>query len=76
MTDIKLLTLLNDYYEEQKVVVCFMIWAMEDFQRGREHESWVHLFDWCEHQYRRGKLWNQFEGDYLRAMMLKEGYAL
>ena len=76
MTDIKLLTLLNEYYDEQQAVVCSMIWAMQDFQRGREDDSWAHLFDWCEHKDRTGKLRNQFEGDYPRAIMLKEGCAV
>lgn len=48
MTDIKLLALLNDYYNVQRNVVTYMLWAMEDFERGREDVSWVHLFDWCE----------------------------
>lgn len=74
MTDIKLLTLLNDYYDEQKAVVCAMLWAMEDFERGRIDTSWAYLFEWCENKDRRQELWQRFKHKYPRAMMLKEGF--
>jgi hypothetical protein len=74
MTDIKLLSLLNDYYSAQNYVVSAMIWAMEDFERGREQLSWVYLFQWCESKDEREELWKRFKSDYPRAMMLKEGY--
>lgn len=74
MTDIKLLALLNDYYNAQRNVVTYLLWAMEDFERGREESSWVYLFDWCEAKDDREELWKQFKHHYPRAMMLKEGY--
>lgn len=74
MTDIKLLTLLNDYYTAQRNVVLSMIWAMEEFERDREHVSWAYLFEWCEDKDHREELWKRFKSDYPRAMMLKEGY--
>lgn len=74
MTDIRLLELLNDFYDEQKAVVRALIWAMEDFERGRMDASWAYLFEWCENKDRRAELWKQFKHDYPRAMMLKEGY--
>jgi hypothetical protein len=74
MTDIKLLALLNEYYEEQITVVCVLMCAMEDFERGREESSWAHLFMWCEAKDRRDKLFIKFKNNYARAVMLKEGY--
>ena len=74
MTDIKLLALLNEYYEEQITVVCGLMCAMEDFERGREESSWAHLFMWCEDKDRRAELWSKFKHQYPKAMMLKEGY--
>ena len=75
MTDIKLLTLLNDYYNAQRNVILCMHWAMVDFERGREDASWAWLIDWCEAKDEREELWSKFKSDYPRAMMLKEGYA-
>ena len=75
MTDIKLLALLADYYEEQRTVVYAMIWAMEEFERGQDDASWVYLFEWAENKDRRNELFSKFKSDYPRAMMLKEGYA-
>ena len=74
MTDIKLLALLNDYYTAQRNIVTCMIWAMEDFERGREDVSWARLIDWCQAKDEREALWKRFKSDYPRAMMLKEGY--
>lgn len=74
MTEIKLLTLLNQYYSAQLNVVTSMIWAMEDFDRKREQASWSWLLDWCEAKDEREALWKRFKSDYPRAMMLKEGY--
>ena len=74
MTDIKLLSLLTDYYDEQLTVVYALMWAMEDFERGREDSSWAYLFEWAENKDRREELWGKFKSDYPRAMMLKEGY--
>ena len=74
MTDIKLLALLGDYYEEQRTVVYALLWAMEDFERGREDSSWVYLFEWAENKDRRDELFSKFKHNYPRAMMLKEGY--
>ena len=76
MTDIKLLTLLDDYYKEQLTVVYALLWAMEDFERGRIDASWAYLFEWCENKDRREELWGRFKHHYPRAMMLKEGYAV
>ena len=75
MTDIKLLNLLTVYYSAQRNVVTALMWAMEDFERGREDASWVYLFDWCEAKDDREELWGRFKHHYPRAMMLKEGYA-
>lgn len=74
MTDIKLLTLLCDYYTAQQNVVNCMVWAMEDFEEGDYHGSWLKLFVWCEDKDRRAELWSKFKHNYPRAMMLKEGY--
>ena len=74
MTDIKLLALLNDYYDEQRTVVYALMWAMEEFERGRMDSSWAYLFEWCENKDRRNELFSKFKSDYPRAMMLKEGY--
>lgn len=74
MTDIKLLILLNDYYDEQKAVVCAMMWAIEDFERGRMDASWAYLFEWCENKDRRNELFFKFKNNYARATMLKEGH--
>lgn len=74
MTDIKLLALLNEYYEEQISVVCALMCAMEDFERGYEESSWALLFMWCEAKDRRNELFSKFKSDYPRAVMLKEGY--
>jgi hypothetical protein len=74
MTNIKLLALLNEYYEEQITVVCALMCAMEDFERGREESSWAQLFMWCEDKDRRDKLFIKFKNNYGRAVMLKEGY--
>lgn len=74
MTDIKLLGLLSDYYDEQQTVVYALMWAMEDFERGRMDSSWAYLFEWCENKDRREALWSKFKHNYPRAMMLKEGY--
>ena len=76
MTDIKLLTLLGDYYEEQRTVVFAMLWAMEDFERGRMDSSWAYLFEWCENKDRRDELFIRFKNNHARAVMLKEGYAV
>lgn len=73
MTDIKLLTLLNDYYTAQKNVVTCMLCAMEAFEDKEMVWMWEALFDWCEAKDRRAELWKQFKHDYPRAMMLKEG---
>ena len=73
MTDIKLLDLLNDYYTAQRNVVTYLLWAMEDFERGREHYSWDNLLDWCEAKDARKDLWNKFKQKYPLALMLKEG---
>lgn len=74
MTDIELLTLLNDYYNAQKNVVNSMKWSMGRFEQGREDASWWWLFHWCEDKDTREALWGRFKHHYPRAMMLKEGY--
>ena len=74
MTDIKLLALLGDYYYEQRTVAYAMMLAMEEFERGRNNESWAHLFEWCVNKDRREELFAKFNNDYARAVMLKEGY--
>ena len=74
MTDIKLLVLLGEYYEEQHAVVYSMMLAMEEFERGRNDESWAYLFEWCENKDRKNKLFNEFKGGYPIAMKLKEGH--
>ena len=74
MTDTKLLELLIDYYNAQGNVASSMLWAMEDFERGSEESSWLHLFGWCEDKDRRNELFSKFKNDYGRAVMLKEGY--
>ena len=74
MTDIKLLHLLNDYYNAQRNVVTYLLWAMEDFERGREHYSWDNLLAWCEAKDARDKLLSKFKHHHPRAVMLKEGY--
>lgn len=74
MNDIRLLELLNDFYDEQKAVVCALIWAMEDFERGRMDTSWAYLFEWCENKDRRDELFFKFKNNYPQAVMLKEGY--
>lgn len=74
MTDIKFLALLNDYYNAQRYVILHMMWAMDEFERGREHYSWCELLDWCEAKDERDELWKRFKDDYPRAMMLKEGF--
>jgi hypothetical protein len=74
MTDIKLLALLNDYYNAQRNVVLSMYWAMEYFERGRMDSSWAYLFEWCEAKDEREELWKRFKSEYPRAMMLKEGF--
>ena len=76
MTDIKLLTLLGHYYEEQRTVVYALLWAMEDFERGREDSSWVYLFEWAENKDRRNELFSKFKSDHARAVMLKEGHEI
>lgn len=74
MTDIKLLALLTVYYSAQRNVVTAMMWAMEDYERGREDASWAYLFDWCENKDRRNELFDKFKSGYARAVMLKEGH--
>jgi hypothetical protein len=74
MTDIKLLTLLGDYYAEQRTVVYAILWAMEEFERGRMDSSWAYLFEWCENKDRRDELFGKFKNNHARAVMLKEGY--
>ena len=76
MTDIKLLALLNEYYEEQITVAYAMMLAMEEFERGRNDESWAYLFEWCENKDRRNELFSKFKSDYARAVMLKEGHEI
>lgn len=73
MTDIKLLTLLNDFYTDNKNVVLSMLWSMEDFERGREQQSWYWLFNWCESKDARTEVWKQLQDHYPEALMLKEG---
>ncbi len=74
MTDTKLLVLLNDFYSLQKNVVLLMLWAMEDYNRGKEVASWDYLFNWAEAKEDRADLWKKFKHNYPKAMMLKEGY--
>lgn len=74
MDDKKLLTLLEDYYYAQRDVVLYLVWAMDDFDKGRDHHSWNNLLAWCEAKDRRNELWGRFKGDYPRALKLKEGY--
>lgn len=74
MTDTKLLALLNDFYSLQKNVVLLMLWAMEDYNRGKEVASWDYLFNWAEAKEDRADLWKKFKHNYPKAMMLKEGY--
>ena len=76
MSEIKLLALLNDYYSAQRNVVTCMMWAMEDFERGHNHVSWVRLIEWCECKDEREELWGRLKHNYAVAMMLKEGYAV
>ena len=76
MTDIKLLTLLGDYYAEQRTVVYAMLWSIENFERGHEDESWAYLFEWCENKDRRNELFSKFKSDHARAVMLKEGHEI
>jgi hypothetical protein len=73
MTDRDLLVLLNDFYGAQKNIICFMLWAIEDYNRGKEVASWDYLFNWAEAKDAREKLWKRFKSEYPRAMMLKEG---
>ena len=73
MTDIKLLALLNDYYTTQRNVMLSMLWAMEEFERNREHVSWAYLFEWCEAKDEREEMWKRFKHHYPRAVMPKEG---
>ena len=72
MTDIKLLALLCEHYDEQRTVAYAMMLAMEEFERGRNDESWAYLFEWCENKDRRKELFAKFNNDYARAVMLKE----
>ena len=74
MTDIKLLTLLYDYYGAQRNVVLSMTCAMSYFAHGREQDSFAYLFEWCEDKDRREELWEQLKHKYYRAVRLKEGY--
>ena len=73
MTDIKLLEMLSDFYGVQKNVTCFMLWAIEDFERGKEDQSYSQLFLWCEAKDDREEIWKKFKSDFPRATMLKEG---
>lgn len=73
MTDIKLLTLLNDLYTANKNVVLSMLWSMEDFERGREQQSWYWLLNWCESKDDRAEIWQRLKPHYPEALMLKEG---
>ncbi len=73
MTDIERLKLLIKYYESQKHVAMYILWAMEDFKRGEDHASWLRLFMWCEEKDKREKLWKQFQDHYFDALMIKEG---
>lgn len=73
MTDIKLLMLLSDYSRANRDLVNFLIWAMEDFERGREQHSWNWLIEWCEAKDEREALWKQIQPHYVDAVMLKEG---
>jgi hypothetical protein len=73
MNEIKTLEMLNQYYNLQRNVICFMIWAMQDFQRNKEQSSWEYLFDWCLVQDEREALWKELVYVYPYAMMLKEG---
>lgn len=74
MTDIKLLELLLEYYAAQRNVTTYMLWAMEDLERGCEQYSWNWLFLWCEVKDDREELWSELKLYYTKAMMLKEGY--
>lgn len=74
MTDIQVLTLLTKYYAASRDVALFVLWAMEDFEKGKEQHSFANLFLWCEAKDEREALWKRFKSDYPRAMMLKEGY--
>lgn len=73
VTDIKLLTLLNDYYNAQKNVVYTMIWAMKEFRKGHDDVSLAYLFAWCEAKDERSRVWKKFNSEFPRATMLKEG---
>lgn len=75
MTDIKLLALLNDYYNAQRNVILCMYWAMEYFERGRDGASWAYLFEWCVSKDHRDELFFKFKNNYGRAVMLKEGFS-
>ena len=76
MTDKKLLDLLFYYYNAQRDVVLAMTFAMEYFEHGLEQESFSYLFEWCENKDRREELFANFNNNYARAVMLKEGHEL
>jgi len=73
MTDIKLLALLIDYQKANLAMSTLMLWAVEDFARGRQQHSWNWLIDWCVAKDEREELWERFKHDYPRAIMFKEG---
>lgn len=73
MTDTELLWLIRRYYAEQSDVALCMIGAMNYFESGQEQTSFAYLFDWCEAKDRREELFAEFNNDYARAVMLKEG---
>tara|TARA_R110002126_G_scaffold273647_1_gene418246 strand:+ start:1473 stop:1700 length:228 start_codon:yes stop_codon:yes gene_type:complete len=73
MTDEKLLTLLGDYCHVQLDIVEYMTYARKDFDIGQEQASWKYLFEWADAMERRKELRRKFKGNYIRALMLKEG---
>lgn len=73
MTDTKLLALLNDFYTANKNVVLSMLWAIEEFEKGRDDVSLAYLFEWCEAKDARAEIWKRLQNHYPEALMLKEG---
>ena len=50
-----------------------MTYARKDFDIGQEQASWKYLFEWADAMERRKELRRKFKGNYIRALMLKEG---
>lgn len=74
MTDIKRLECLRAFLAAQRNVATYMLWAMEDLEKGKDQHSYANLFLWCQARDDRAEVWRRLKNEYQTATMLKEGF--